>query len=86
MNDLFETLGNLFRPFENMQRDLELSIQRRIMNELIICRTADEVDKIVLDNIEYFDRWPQLICSATRAKNRIETKIRYGNWELTDMN
>ena len=92
MNDLFDELGDIFKPhfrkFEDLHDELVADIKRRIKRELMEATTIDQVDEIKAFNSDYLKMWPELLADFESATKRLQfiAMIRKQNWPISELN
>jgi hypothetical protein len=80
MEDIFEQLGNIFKPyfqkFENMHNELKHDIQKGIIEDMMNAKTISELEAIKAFNSDYFDIWStELSLHYESAAKRIKNII-----------
>jgi hypothetical protein len=79
MKDLFEELGDIFKPhfekFEKLHEDLKQNIQKGIIEDLMNCKTIAEINAIEARDSDYFQMWPELLVHSQSARRRIKNVI-----------
>jgi len=79
MKDLFEELGDIFKPhfekFEKLHEDLKQNIQKGIIEDLMNCKTIAEINAIEARDSDYFQIWPELLVHSQSARRRIKNVI-----------
>ena len=79
MKDLFEELGDMFKPhfdgFIKLHEQLKQDIQRGIIEDLMNARTIAEIDAIEARDEVYFQMWDELSLHARKARARIKNVI-----------
>jgi len=79
MKDLFEELGDIFKPhfekFEKLHEDLKQNIQKGIIEDLMNCKTIAEINAIEARDSDYFQIWPELLVHSQSARKRIKNVI-----------
>jgi hypothetical protein len=79
MDDIFDKLKDNLSPSINqlkeLQKHLEQTIQRRIIDDLHNFRTIVELDRILDVEEVWFIEWPELLTHYESALNRIRGVI-----------
>jgi len=74
MKDLFEELGDIFKPhfekFEKLHEDLKQNIQKGIIEDLMNCKTIAEINAIEARDKVFFKEW--IDCGIWHKYDKIE--------------
>ena len=79
MKDLFEELGDIFKPqfdsFLKLHEELKQNIKRGIIENLMNATTIAEINAIEARDSNYFQMWPELLVHSQSARRRVKNVI-----------
>jgi hypothetical protein len=91
MEDLFETLGDLFRNsslpyFKKLETDIKRQIKVddmicAVRDDLMNCKTMEDIDSIILQYSDILHRYPRLYKNVNNAVKRVEELKKLRIWD-----